>query len=149
MEQLVRVKETHEDGTATVLCVRESACSGDCHKCSGCGAAKETILLRADNPIGAQKGQLVKVVSETGPVLKAAVVLYMLPLVMFFGGYALGAALGLSGGLFGGLAFGLSIVLIVLYDRAMQKKDKTIYTITGFAEDRLWQSQKKGDNNLG
>ena len=149
MEQLVRVKETHDDGTATVLCVRESACSGDCHKCSGCGAAKETILLRADNPIGARKGQLVKVVSETGPVLKAAVVLYMLPLVMFFGGYALGAALGLSGGLFGGLAFGLSIVLIVAYDRAMQKKDKTIYTITGFAEDHLWQSQKKGDNHLG
>ena len=149
MEQLVRVKETHDDGTATVLCVRESACSGDCHKCSGCGAAKETILLRADNPIGAQKGQLVKVVSETGPVLKAAVVLYMLPLVMFFGGYALGAGFGLSGGLFGGLAFGLSIVLIVAYDRAMQKKDKTIYTITGFVEDHLWQSQKKGDNNLG
>ena len=40
MEQLVRVKETFDDGTATVIHVRESACSGDCHKCSGCGAAK-------------------------------------------------------------------------------------------------------------
>ena len=38
MEQLVRVKETFDDGTATVIHVRESACSGDCHKCSGCGA---------------------------------------------------------------------------------------------------------------
>ena len=133
MEQLVRVRQTHEDGTATVLCVRESACSGDCHKCSGCGAAKESILLRADNPIGARTGDLVKVASESGPVLKAAAVLYMLPLVLFFAGYALGAALGLSGGLFGGLAFVLSIALIVVYDRRMQKKDKTIYTITGFA----------------
>ena len=149
MEQLVRVKEVHPDGTATVLCVRESACSGDCHKCSGCGAAKEAILLEADNPIGAERGQMVKLVSETGPVLKAAVVLYMLPLVLFFVGYALGAALGFSGGLFGGLAFGLSILLIVAYDRTMQKKDKTIYTITGFAEDGLLKSQKKGDNNLG
>ena len=134
MEQLVRVRQVHRDGTATVLCVRESACSGDCHKCSGCGAAKESILLRADNPIGAQVGDLVKVESETGPVLKAAAVLYMLPLVLFFGGYALGAALGLSGGLFGGVAFALSIWLIVVYDRRMQKKDKTIYTITGYAE---------------
>jgi len=31
MEQLVRVKETFENGTANVLLVRESACSGDCH----------------------------------------------------------------------------------------------------------------------
>ena len=75
MEQLVRVRQTHEDGTATVLCVRESACSGDCHKCSGCGAAKESILLRADNPLGARIGELVKVESETAPVLKAAAML--------------------------------------------------------------------------
>ena len=134
MEQLVRVRQTHEDGTATVLCIRESACSGDCHKCSGCGAAKETILLRADNPIGARTGDLVKVESETAPVLKAAAVLYMLPLVLFFAGYALGAVLRISGGITGGLAFLLSIVLIVLYDRRMQKKDKIIYTITGYAE---------------
>ena len=33
----------------------------------------------------------------------------------------------------GGLAFLLSIAVIVLYDRRMQKKEKTIYTITGFA----------------
>ena len=52
MEQLVRVKETHGDGTATVLVIRESACSGDCHKCSGCGAAKEAILLTVENPVG-------------------------------------------------------------------------------------------------
>ena len=32
MEQLVRVKEAFDDGTATVIHVRESACSGDCHK---------------------------------------------------------------------------------------------------------------------
>ena len=40
MEQLVRVKETYDDGTALVFRIRESACSGDCHKCSGCGAAR-------------------------------------------------------------------------------------------------------------
>ena len=133
MEQLVRVKETYPDGTALVLCVRESACSGDCHKCSGCGAAKESILLKADNPIGAARGDLVKVQSDTAPVLKAAAVLYMLPLVLFFAGYAVAAVLNISGGLCGGLAFLLSIAVIVLYDRRMQKKEKTIYTITGFA----------------
>ena len=133
MEQLVRVKKPNAAGTAQVLVVRESACSGDCHKCSGCGAAKESIWLTAANPIGARTGDLVKLQSETAPVLKAAVVLYMLPLVLFFAGYALGAALDISGGLCGSLAFVLSIVFIVLYDRKLQKQDDTIYTITGFA----------------
>ena len=69
MQQLVRVKETYEDGTATVVHVRQSACSGDCHKCSGCGAAQETIMLKAKNPIGAKRGDLVTLESATGPVL--------------------------------------------------------------------------------
>ena len=56
MDQLVRVKEVFQDGTADVLLVRESACSGDCHKCSGCGAAKETLIVRAQNPIHAGLG---------------------------------------------------------------------------------------------
>lgn len=144
MEQLVRVKRILEDGRAEVVCVRESACSGDCHKCSGCGAAKETILLEADNPIGAVPGDLVNLRSESGPVLKAAAVLYMMPLALFFAGYGTGAALGLSGGLFGALAFVLSVVLIVMYDRRMAKKENTIYTITGYAADHLLQSKKRG-----
>ena len=144
MEQLVRVREVYDNGTAQVICIRESACSGDCHKCSGCGAAKEAILVTANNPIGAGVGDLVNVRSETGPVLKAAVVLYMMPLVLFFAGYAIGAALDISGAVTGSLAFVLSIVLIVLYDRRMAKKDNTIYTITGYAADTLLKSRKRG-----
>ena len=56
MEQIVRVRETYSDGTAQVLLIRESACSGDCHKCSGCGAAKETLLVTAVNTIRADRG---------------------------------------------------------------------------------------------
>ena len=89
MEQLVRVREVHNNGTAAVVHIRESACSGDCHKCSGCGAAKEAVILTAANPIGARRGDLVKVESASAPVLKAAVVLYIIPLALFFLGYAL------------------------------------------------------------
>ncbi len=149
MEQLVRVRQAHPDGTALVVHVRESACSGDCHKCSGCGAAKEAIVFQADNPIGAVAGDLVNVRSETGPVLRAAAVLYMLPLVLFFLGYALGAVLQLSGALTGGVAFALSVALIVGYDRRMAKKDNTIYTITDLAEPSPLRSMKKGDNDRG
>jgi len=148
MEQIVRVREVYDDGTAQVIHVRESACSGDCHKCSGCGAAKETLLLTALNPIRAGKGDLVVVESESGPVLKAAAVLYVMPLVLFFLGYALGAAMGL-GGLLGAAGFLAGIALVVVYDRYFAKKVKTVYTITGYAGEALLKSGKKGDNQLG
>ena len=133
MQQLVRVRKVHNDGTATVIHVRESACSGDCHKCSGCGAAKEAILLEAANPIGAKPGDLVTVEAATGPVLKAALVMYMLPMVLFFAGYAVGAVLWQMGAVVGGLSFLGSIVLAVVYDRKVVKNQNTTYTITGFA----------------
>ena len=125
---------------------RLSACSGDCHKCSGCGAAKETLLLKAENPIGARAGDLVSLHSESAPVLKAAAMLYVLPLVLFFAGYALGAVQWNHGGLIGSLGFCLGIALVVFYDRRVMKHQKTEYTITGFAEDALLKSLRKGDN---
>ena len=149
MEQIVRVRQTYENGTAQVVCIRESACSGDCHKCSGCGAAKESILITAENPLGASAGDLVVVRSETGPVLKAAAVLYMKPLVLFFLGYYIGTLLGISGGIACSAAFVLSVALIVRYDRYMAKKENTVYTITGYAGDSLLKSGRKGDNNCG
>lgn len=138
MEQLVRVKQTYEDGTALVVHLRESACSGDCHKCSGCGAAKESVLLTADNPIGARRGDLVKVESQTGPVLKAAAVLYGMPLVLFFLGYWLGYTFWGRGALEGGLGFVLGVVLVVVYDRKVLSKADIRYTITSVAEKAKW-----------
>ena len=134
MEQLVRVRETHGDGTAAVIRVRESACSGDCHKCSGCGAAKETVIFTADNPIGARPGDLVKVESSTAPVLKAAMVLYVLPLILFFLGYWLGTLPGNFGAFGGGLGFVLGVTVVIAYDRLVVNKADLRYTITAFAD---------------
>ena len=147
MEQIVRVKSVTADGKAQVLHVRESACSGDCHKCSGCGAAKEAIILVADNPIGAAVGDFVKISSASAPVLRGAAVLYMMPLVLFFLGYFLGAALWDMGALVGGLAFVLAIALVIAYDRLVAAKNQTVYTITGFAGKTL-ESKKKGNHDL-
>ena len=149
MEQLVRVKEVYEDGTAQVIHIRESACSGDCHKCSGCGAAKEAVLFTARNAIGARRGDLVKVESETGPVLKAAVVLYVIPLVLFFLGYYLGTLPGNYGALVGCLGFVLGIAIVVAYDRLVVKKADIGYTITAYAADALLQSMRKEEHTHG
>jgi sigma-E factor negative regulatory protein RseC len=134
MEQLVRVKEVFDNGTADVILVRESACSGDCHKCSGCGAAKQSLVLTAENPIGARVGDMVVISSDTGPVLKAAAVLYLLPLVLFLAGYLLGAVLWQQGAITGVAALILGVIAIKLYDKHLSKKE-IVYTITSFAGD--------------
>ena len=149
MEQIVKVIAAEPDGTAKVMHIRESACSGDCHKCSGCGAAKETMIFTAKNAINAGKGDLVKVESATGPVLKAAVVLYVIPLVLFFLGYYLGTLPGNFGALGGCLGFALGIVLVVIYDRKVVKKSNLGYTITAYAADALIQNMRKEGHNHG
>ena len=131
MQQLVRVKEVCDDGTAQVIVIRESACSGDCHKCAGCGAVQQKMLLQAVNAIGAKPGELAIVSSQSAPVLRGAAVLYMVPMLLFFLGYILGAKWNL-GALMGGAGFVAGILLAVVYDRLVVKKQNTAYTITGY-----------------
>ena len=147
MEQLVRVQKLNDDGTAQVLHIRESACSGDCHKCSGCGAVQQKMLLTARNSIGAKPGQVVTIRTDSGPVLAAAAVLYLLPLVLFFNGYLVFEQLWSRGGLGGLLAFGLGLIIAAAYDRLVAKKRPATYTITGFAHSDMHFSNK-GDNDL-
>ena len=131
MQQQVRVLNINPDGSAQVIYLRQSACSGDCHKCSGCGAVEQSMIFTARNPIGARPGDLVNVESATGPVLKAAAVLYMLPLVLFVAAYLVGMQWHL-GGVTGALGFVLGIAIAVAYDRLVMKKKNTEYTIIGY-----------------
>ena len=133
MEQIVRVHRLRPAGRADIILVRESACSGDCHKCSGCGAQKETMIVTAENPIRAQVGDFVTLTSDTAAVMKAVGAVYLVPLVLFFAGYALGAALGWSGGWMGGLGFCLGVAFAVWFDRHTAKQEEAVYTITGYA----------------
>lgn len=143
MEQLVRIKEVYPDGTAQVLHVRESACSGDCHQCSGCGAVKQTMLLTAVNAIQAKPGELVLISSESAPVLAAAGILYLLPVGLFILGYLVGMLLWEQGALAGCIAFAVGLLAAILYDRAVGKK-RIIYTIKGYPEKQSGVPDKRG-----
>ena len=133
MEQIVRVHRLRPDGMADVILVRESACSGDCHKCSGCGAQKETMIVSAVNPIRAEVGDFVTLTSDTASVMKAVAAVYLVPLVLFFAGFALGMAMGWNAALVGGLGFGLGIAFAIWFDRHTARQGETVYTITGYA----------------
>lgn len=148
MEQIARVQEVLNDGKALVRITRQSACSGDCHKCSGCGAVQQQMLLQAENRIGAAVGDRVIVTAKSAPVLAAAAVLYLLPMALFFLGYLAGDALWQQGPIAGCALFALGIFCVIAYDRKIVKKQDLTYIITGFAEFNSSDSQKKGDNCL-
>lgn len=135
MQQQVRVLSIYPDGTAEVAAVRVSACSGDCHKCSGCGAQTQQVRVRADNPIGAVPGDSVIVESDNRQVLGAMLVVYILPLVLLIGGYFAGYALSVLPGLFALLGFLLGILIILIYNRRLKTKHPVHYVISAFAEE--------------
>lgn len=133
MRQQVEVKSVSTDGYAHVAAIRRSACSGDCHKCSGCGAVVQEVQVRARNLIGAVPGDQVIVETSTRAVFSALLVVYLLPVVLLLGGYFLGYGLGWRPGLWALGGFALGVVLIVLYNRYVSRRGQVDFSITAFA----------------
>ena len=127
------VTELLPEGRAELVVRRESACSGDCHKCAGCGAVEQILRLSADNPLGAQKGDIVWLESESAPVLRAAAAVYLLPLALFLAGYLLAQELGAWAALVGVGGFLLGLLPAFAYDRHL-KKHPPKYTVVGWVE---------------
>lgn len=134
MEQQVQVQRVFPDGTAEVILRRQSACSGECHKCAGCGAVEQTMVVTAQDSIGVRAGDTVTIRSESGGLLAGAAVMYLLPLVLFFALCLMGSVL------WGCLGFALGIAGAVVFDRTIAGKRKTTYIITGLVQD----SEKRG-----
>lgn len=135
MQQTVQVTKILEPGYAEVFLERQSACSGDCHHCGGCGAIREKLFVRAANPIGAEPGDRVLIESETKSVMISIFLVYLLPIVLFFAGYFLGSALGWMPGLTGGLGFGLGVIPVVLRNRHLEQKQEDTFRIVAFVQD--------------
>ena len=121
------------DGRAEVLIARKSACSGDCHKCGGCGAVEQTLRVAAENPVDAKRGDIVWLESESRTVLLSAALLYLLPLLLFLIGYLAAYTLGGWSAAIGVGGFVLGLLPAVVYDRKLKKRPPA-YTIIGFVK---------------
>ena len=123
MTQQGTIKKCSPGGRAEVEVTRRSACGHDCAKCGGCGGLEtQTLYVTARNHTDAGIGDRVLIEGETGRVLGLAALVYMLPLVLFFIGYAIGNAAGggASGALVGGVLFALGIIGAIF----LQQKDE-------------------------
>lgn len=130
MTQIATVEKIFPDGRAEISVARQSACAHDCHECAGCGATAAPVRAVVDNPIGAQAGQKVVVESESRQVFGVILLVYMLPVLLFFIGYF--AAASLSDGpraIVGIAAFFCGVVPAVLYDRRIKRSGGMAFTI--------------------
>jgi len=91
-ENLVQFAEIIEvrGGEAKVRLYRPTACSG-CHGCGTGEGRNEVLTVR--NPLDAAVGQAVRIELAPRSILQAAVIVYVLPLVLMVSGYLLGLAL--------------------------------------------------------
>lgn len=88
--------------------------------------------MEARNDVGAQLGDRVEIEARTSRVLGAAVLVYVVPFVLFFIGYAVAAALNFSEGLsmvMSFAAFAVGMVIVVIVGRRHRKNPIT-YNIT-------------------
>lgn len=117
---VIRLVDRHN---AEVEVERGTACGGNCGSCEAC-VFQNTIRTVAANLVSALPGQRVTIESKTSDVLGAAALLYLVPFVLFFIGYAIAAVLHLSEGLCilaAGVFFALGVAFNVIYQRNRKK----------------------------
>lgn len=122
------------NGMAKVQASRHS----DCENCGSC-PGNNAIVVDALNPIGAQRGQRVAIEVKQVNMLKAAFIVYMLPLIAAVAGVVAGTYLAnaqqvaeamwyqVSGGI---IAFGVSLIYIRYFDRNARTNEKMRPVIT-------------------
>ena len=90
------VMETH-DGLAQVAILAKSACE-KCASASVCHPEGEDSYMEASNPLGAKKGQKVKVVLAPQVYLKASIIVYGIPMAAFVAAAIIGKNLAIRFG---------------------------------------------------
>lgn len=100
MTQLAQVKKILSNGCAEVSVHRKTACSHDCSDCAGCELTvyQSDITITAENGMGARIGDTVLLESANSEIIYTAVLVYVVPFVLFFIGYFLSKAIRLSDG---------------------------------------------------
>ncbi len=128
-----------QGSTAKVIHNRPTACHGDCDHCAGgCGAmaAKEKIIVEAQNLIGAKPGDRVVIEGATSKVATAILLVYVLPIILFFLGYFVAEHHAGPGELVGILGFLLGLAGAIGVSRSQKKKGTQIqFAITAFSHE--------------
>ena len=138
MTQNAVVKRLLPNGKAEVEVTRQSACGHDCAKCGGgCSEiVSGPLLAEAVNAIGAQPNERVVIEGEFRQLMGLAAIVYAVPLVLFFGLFAVGSLFGLGegGAAARGIAgFVLGVVSAIQYNKRYKERGTMVFTIVSRA----------------
>ena len=98
MTQDAIVIKTLPNKMAEVVVARQTACGSNCGSCEACVFQSELRAV-AKNRIDAKPGQKVVISSRNAKVFSAAIMVYVMPLVLFLLGFVLANMLGASEGI--------------------------------------------------
>lgn len=131
MTQIATVEKLLRGGMAEISVPRKSACGHDCESCAGCGMTGSSVHALAQNPLDAQPGQKVVVESSNKTLYRAVLLVYLVPVVLFFLGYFCSSALQSEGARYAVAiaAFFVGILPAVWYDRRARRRGDMTYTI--------------------
>ena len=127
MTQDAIVTKLLPNAMAEVVVTRSTACGSNCGSCESCIFQSELKAV-ARNRINARPGQRVVIESRTSKVFSAAILVYVMPLVLFVLGFVIATLLGASEGLailVSFLALILAAVILVRQQRG-QRADRQI-----------------------
>jgi len=132
LTQYAIIKKLTGPEKAEVEVLRGTACGDDCGSCEVCHYASK-IRVEARNAIGASVGDRVEIETATSRVLGAAVLVYVVPFVLFFIGYAIAALLldmaELQAMLMSFAFFAVGFVMVAIVGKR-HKKNPITYEIT-------------------
>ena len=122
------------DKTAEVVVTRTTACGSNCGNCESCIFQSE-LKTAARNLIGAKPGQRVVIESKSSRIYSAALLTYILPLVLALAGYFIGYSMSASEGIcvicsFIGIAVGAAV--LVMSQRLNKNKKPITFDIISF-----------------
>ncbi len=118
-------------GMAEVAVTRSTACGGNCGSCESCIFQSELRTI-AKNEIDARPGQRVLIESRSSRIYGAAMLVYIVPLLLMLLGFAVASLLGLAeraAVLFSFVGLVLGAVLLVLVHRKRGKEQEISFTI--------------------
>ena len=127
MTQDAVVTKVLSNGMAEVAVSRGTACGSNCGNCESCVFQSEIKTL-AKNSINAVQGEKVIIESMTSRIFGAAFLLYIVPFILFFVGYAVAAGLAFTEAqcMLMSFAFFLATMAIVVVFQRINKKKKPI-----------------------
>lgn len=134
MTQDAVVTKVLNNGMAEVAVSRGTACGSNCGNCESCVFQNE-LKAFAKNSIHAKPGEKVVIESLSSRIFSAAFLLYIVPFILFFIGYAVAAHYNLSEGLsilVSFAFFAVAVAVVVVYQRINKKKNPIKFEIVQF-----------------